>query len=39
MSGLVPALSTTTPALQMSARGIYDPTTNTFTATSIDFAI
>jgi hypothetical protein len=39
VSGLVSALSTTNPALQMTARGIYDPATNTFTATAVDFAL
>jgi hypothetical protein len=32
-------LSATTPALQLAARGVYDATTNTFTATSIDFVL
>jgi hypothetical protein len=39
LSGLTSALSTTNPAVQMMARGIYDPTTNTFTATAVDFAL
>jgi hypothetical protein len=39
VSGLTSALSTTNPALQMMARGIYDPATNTFTATAVDFAL
>ncbi len=33
------ALSTTDPAVQLVARGIYDRATNTFTATAIDFAL
>jgi hypothetical protein len=32
-------LSSTAPALQLSASGIYDRATNTFTATSIDFVL
>jgi hypothetical protein len=32
-------LSTAAPALQLAATGIYDPATNTFTATSIDFVL
>jgi hypothetical protein len=32
-------LTASTPALQLAARGIYNPTTNTFTATSIDFVL
>jgi hypothetical protein len=39
LSGLTSELSTTNPAEQMVARGIYDPATNTFTATTIDFAL
>jgi hypothetical protein len=39
VSGLTSALSTTSPALQMMARGIYNPATNTFTATAVDFAL
>jgi hypothetical protein len=32
-------LSSTTPGLQLSATGIYNRATNTFTATSIDFVL
>jgi len=39
LSGLTSALSTASPAYQMMARGIYDPATNTFTATAVDFAL
>ena len=39
VSGLTSGLSTTNPAVQMMARGIYDPATNTFTATAVDFAL
>ncbi|MGA2398893.1 MAG: hypothetical protein ABSG30_12620 [Steroidobacteraceae bacterium] len=39
LSGLTSELSTTNPAVQMMARGIYNPATNTFTATAIDFAL
>jgi hypothetical protein len=39
LSGLTSELSRTNPALQMAARGVYDPATNTFTATAIDFAL
>jgi len=39
LSGATSALSSTNPAYQMVARGIYDPATNTFTATAIDFAL
>jgi hypothetical protein len=39
LSGLNSTLSATNPALQMTARGIYDPATNTFTATTVDFAL
>lgn len=33
------SLSSSTPARQLVAKGVYDPTTNTFTATIIDFVI
>ena len=39
VSGVTAMLSTTQPALQLVARGIYDRATNTFTATQIDFAL
>jgi hypothetical protein len=39
LSGVTSDLSTTNPAVQMMARGIYNPATNTFTATAIDFAL
>jgi hypothetical protein len=39
LSGVTTGLSTTNPAEQMVARGIYDSATNTFTATAIDFAL
>jgi hypothetical protein len=39
LSGVTSTLSATDPAEQMMARGIYDPATNTFTATAIDFAL
>ena len=38
-SGAATSLSTTDPAVQLVARGIYDRATNTFTATAIDFAL
>lgn len=39
ISGVDAMLSTTEPAKQFVARGIYDRATNTFTATAIDFAL
>ena len=39
LNGLTSTLSATNAALQMTARGIYDPATNTFTATTVDFAL
>jgi RNase P/RNase MRP subunit p29 len=39
VSGVTATLGTADPALQLMARGIYDRTTNTFTATQIDFAL
>jgi len=39
VSGVTATLSTTEPAEQLVARGIYDRATNTFTATQIDFAL
>jgi hypothetical protein len=39
VSGAATSLSTTDPAVQLVARGIYDRATNTFTATAIDFAL
>jgi len=39
VSGVTSTLSSTEPALQLVARGIYDRATNTFTATQIDFAL
>jgi hypothetical protein len=39
LSGLTSTLSSTNPAVQMMARGIYNPATNTFTATAVDFAL
>jgi hypothetical protein len=38
-SGAAKSLSTTDPARQLVARGIYNRATNTFTATAIDFAL
>ena len=38
-SGALTGVTTTDPALQLVARGIYDRATNTFTATAIDFAL
>jgi hypothetical protein len=38
-SGALTGVSTTDPAEQLVARGIYDRATNTFTATAIDFAL
>jgi hypothetical protein len=38
-TGAATSLSTTDPAVQLVARGIYDRATNTFTATVIDFAL
>jgi hypothetical protein len=38
-SGVTTMLSSTQPALQLVARGIYNRATNTFTATQIDFAL
>ena len=38
-SGVTGTLSSTDPARQLVARGIYDRATNTFTATQIDFAL
>jgi hypothetical protein len=39
VSGVTATLSSTQPAQQLVARGIYDRATNTFTATQIDFAL
>jgi hypothetical protein len=39
VSGATTTLSSTVPAEQLVARGIYDRATNTFTATAIDFAL
>jgi hypothetical protein len=39
VSGVATTLSTTEPAQQLVARGIYDRATNTFTATAVDFAL
>ena len=39
VTGVNAMLSTTEPARQLMARGIYNRTTNTFTATQIDFAL
>lgn len=39
ISGVQATLSASEPAEQLVARGIYDPATNTFTATQIDFAL
>ena len=38
-SGALTGVTSTDPALQLVARGIYDRATNTFTATAIDFAL
>jgi hypothetical protein len=32
-------LSTTVPAMQLAAKGVYNRSTNTFTATGIDFVL
>jgi hypothetical protein len=39
ITGLTTALSATNPALQLEARGVFNRTTNTFTATSISFVL
>lgn len=39
VNALQTQLTSSTPALQMTARGIYNPATNTFTATAIDFVL
>ncbi len=39
VTGLNGLLSATDPALQLEARGVFDRTTNTFTATSISFVL
>lgn len=39
INGVVSKVATASPALQLAARGIYNRTTNTFTATSIDFVL
>jgi hypothetical protein len=39
VSGVTATLTSTAPAKQLVARGIYDRTTNTFTATAIDLAL
>jgi hypothetical protein len=39
ITGVNAALGTSAPAKQLVARGMYDRTTNTFTATQIDFAL
>ena len=39
IDGVNSTLSSSSPAAQLSARGIYDRATNTFTATSIDFVL
>jgi hypothetical protein len=39
VTSLQSQLTSTAPAFQMTASGIYDPATNTFTATTIDFVL
>ena len=39
VTGVGTTLSATNPALQLEARGVFDRTTNTFTATSISFVL
>jgi hypothetical protein len=39
ITGILKTISTTNPALQFQATGLYDRSTNTFTATSANFVL